>query len=150
MGTVPPAVRVLPMDSKEEPGFAGSTAEEVQQQYFLYELVRPTRPAGRFCYHKLGLRADPGTVVLFQFAGRIIASAVLVDVIRYETPQPGGHAGEYHFDVHSIKVFDPVDATALGQVWPQVKRLGQAKWSLDPERYGEFERLLTNVESPRL
>lgn len=150
MGTVPPAVRVLPMDSKEEPGFAGISTEEVQQQYFLYELARPTRLAGRFCYHKAGLRADPGTVVLFQFAGRIIASAVLVDVIRYESPQPGDHAGEYRFDVHSIKVFDPVDATALGRIWPQVKRLGQAKWSLDPERYDEFERQLTGAQSPRL
>ncbi len=87
--------------------------------------------------------------MLFQFAGRVIASAVLVDVIRYDPPQPDGHSGEYHFDAASIKVFDPVDATTLGRIWPQVKRLGQAKWSLDPEHYDEFERHLTGVQQPR-
>ncbi|HEX4611348.1 MAG TPA: hypothetical protein VH092_24355 [Urbifossiella sp.] len=149
MGAVPPAVRVLPMDSGE-PGFAGCTIEEVQQQFFLGELARPSRSPGRYSYRKVGLRAEPGTVVLFQFAGRIVASATLLEAVRYDEPQPGGHAGEYHFDVSTIRVFDPVDAEALGKIWPQVTRLGQAKWTLNPEHYGEFERLQTGVESPRV
>src|SRR5262245_36270951 len=108
MRKTPPAVRILPMDSKEEPGFVGRTAEEIQHHFFLTELVRPGRPPGRYCYHKLGLRAEPGTVVLFQYGGKIIASAVLLSVEQFDAPEPGGHAGAFHFDVQSIKVFDPV------------------------------------------
>ena len=138
------------MDSKEEPGFVGCSIEEVQRQYFLSELLRPGRPPGRYRYHKLGLRAEPGTVVLFQYSGRIIASAVLTGIERFDTTTPDNCGGAYHFDTASIKVFDPVDAAALGTIWPQVKRFGQAKWSLDPKSYARFERLLTGVETPVL
>jgi hypothetical protein len=148
MSDIPPAVRILPMDSKEEPGFVGCCAEDVQQQYFLRELLRPERPPGKYYYHKLGLRAEPGTVVLFQYAGKIIASAVLTDVERFHTTEQGGYDGALHFDVHSIKVFDPVSAEVVVKIWPRVKRLGQAKWSLDPTRYAAFEQELTGIETP--
>jgi hypothetical protein len=135
------------MDSKEQPGFVGSGIREVQQQYFLNELVRPDRPPGRFHYQKNGLRAEPGTVVLFQFSGKIIASAVLTSIERFSEAERGRFGGALQFDAKSIRVFDPVDAAAIRKIWPQVSRLGQAKWSLDPELYGEFERRLTGVES---
>ena len=74
MRTIPPAVRILPMDSKNEPGFVGCSAEEIQRQFFLKELVRPGRSPGRYAYRKVGLRAEPEQAVLFQYDGRIIAS----------------------------------------------------------------------------
>jgi hypothetical protein len=88
--------------------------------------------------------------VLFQFAGKIIASALLTSVERFAKPETGGYEGAYYFDVNSIKVFDPVGPAVLSKFWPQVTRLGQAKWSLDPQRYSEFERNLTGVETPVL
>ena len=142
----PPAIRILPMDSKATPGFVGASIEDVQRLFFLNALVVQPVP-GRFHYCKSGLRAEPGTVVLFQFQGRIIASAILVGIERFETPEPGGHVGAYLFDVESIRVFDPVDAATLGKVWPNVSRLGQAKWDLDPKGYAKFERMLTGVET---
>jgi hypothetical protein len=147
MSNIPPAIRILPMDSKEQPGFVGTSIVEVQQQFFLNELVRPGRPAGRFHYHKNGLRAEPGTVVLFQFGGKIVASAVLINTERFSVAQRGRFGGALQFDAKSIKIFDPVDAAAIRKIWPQVLRLGQAKWSLDPQFYEEFERQLTGVES---
>jgi hypothetical protein len=149
MSAIPPAVRILPMDSKQEPGFVGCTAAEVQHQYFLNELLRPERAAGKYCYHKSGLRAVPGTVVLFQYAGKIIASAVLTHAERFDRTEPGGYGGALHFDVNSIRVFDPVGAEVVVKIWPSVKRLGQAKWSLDPKRYAAFERELTRVETAK-
>ena len=122
MRSIPPAVRVLPMDSKEEPGFVGSSIEEVQQQYFLNELLRPDRPPGKFHYHKLGLRAEPGAVVLFQYGGRIIASAVLVGVERFKATERGRFGGAFQLEAKSIRVFDPVDAAAMRKIWPQVTR----------------------------
>jgi hypothetical protein len=148
MSSTPPAVRILPMDSKETPGFVGRSIEEIQQQFFLHELARPQMPAGRYRYRKSGLRAERGTVVLFQFAGKIIASAVLTSVERFETAEMGGYEGAYYFDVNSIKVFDPISPAIVSSIWPQVTRLGQAKWSLDPKRYAAFERKLTGIETP--
>jgi hypothetical protein len=136
------------MDSKEEPGFAGSSAEDVQRLFFLGELLRPDRSPGKYSYHKSGLRAEPGTVVLFQYTGKIIASAVLTAVERFQTTEKGGYDGALYFDVNSIKVFDPVGVEVVVKIWPQVKRLGQAKWSLDPKHFAAFERELTGVERP--
>jgi hypothetical protein len=148
MSNIPPAVRILPMDSKETPGFVGCSIEDVQRQFFLNELVRPDSPPGRFHYRRVGLRAEPGTVVLFQYAGKIIASAILAGIDRFEATELDRYGGAYQFDAKSIRVFDPVDAAAIRKIWPQVTRLGQAKWSLDPASYGEFERQLTGVEAP--
>jgi hypothetical protein len=148
MNSTPPAIRILPMDSKETPGFVDRTIEEIQQQFFLHELARPQKPAGRFSYRKSGLRAEPGTVVLFQFAGKIVASAILTRVERFAKPETGDYEGAYYFDVNSIRVFDPVSPAVIFKIWPQVTRLGQAKWSLDPKRYAAFERKLTGIETP--
>ncbi len=145
MHQIPPAVRILPMDSKETPGFVDCPIEDIQRQFFLGELARPGGLAGRYQYHNSGLRAEPGTVVLFQFRGKIIASAVLAKIERIDAAR-GIRGGAMQFDAASIKVFDPVDASVLGKVWPQVTRLGQAKWALDPKGFTKFERLLTGVE----
>jgi hypothetical protein len=146
MSNIPPAVRILPMDSKATPGFVGCSIEEVQRQFFLNELVRPDGAPGKFHSHKAGIRAEPGTVVLFQYVGKIIASAVLSDIERYPATERDRFGGAYQFDPKSIRVFDPVDAAGIRRIWPQVTRLGQAKWSLDPESYQRFERQLAGVE----
>jgi hypothetical protein len=138
------------MDSKREPGFVGCSARDIQHQFFLVELARRARPPGKYCYRKIGLRAEPGTVVLFQYDGRIIASAALAEVERFSKTELDAFRGALYFDVKTIKVFDPVDAAFIRKIWPQVTRLGQAKWSLDPGSYEEFERQLTGVESPEL
>src|SRR4051812_49308898 len=58
-----PAVRIWPMSDKLE-GFVARSIEDVQVSVFLDGL-----PAcgGRYRYPKVGLNAEPGTVVLFQY-----------------------------------------------------------------------------------
>lgn len=146
--TIPP-VRILPMDSREEPGFAGKSAHTIQQEFFLDKLIRPGGHPGRFRYRRAGLAAPPGTIVLFQFAGHIIASAVLNGTERYNPPQ-GPHKGAMYFDPTSIKVFDPVGADVVSAIWPEVTRFGQAKWKLDGIRFPDFERRLTGVKTAKL
>src|SRR6185312_13326020 len=91
-----PAVRILPMSDKID-GFRGRTIEQVQARCFLHHL--PARK-GRFRYLSVGLNAMPGTVVLFQFQGRIIASAVFRRDEKFTRPRDG-HAG------HSILMSIP-------------------------------------------
>ena len=152
MTDVPVAVRILPMDSQRE--FPDWSIERLQNEFFLEDL--PSRPEGEFIYHKSGLAAEPGAVVLFQFRGSIIASAVLRDVRRFEKPKvevyDGArfeYDGAYYFDRSSITVFDPVDAGAVTTIWPAVTRLGRVKWSLDPKGYAAFQRGLKHVETAK-
>ena len=100
MVDIPPAVRLLPMDS-EEPEFRGKSRDAVQQDFFLNKMPSVPHP-GRFQYREKGLIAEPGTVVLFQFDKHIIASAVLVRRERY--PEPAGpYNGALWFDPGSIR-----------------------------------------------
>jgi hypothetical protein len=149
MSNIVPAVRILPMDSKDEPDFAGLTPERVQQGYFLGKLLRPERPPGKYCYRKLGLKARSGTVVLFQFANKIIASATLDRVERFPVPD-GPYEGALYFSPASIKVFDPVGLEVVRAIWPKVTGFGRAKWSLDPKGYPAFEQRLTGIETAKV
>jgi hypothetical protein len=148
MSTTPPAVRILPMDSQLE--FDGRSIEEVQQTFFLKELLGPERPPGKYWYRESGLNADSGTTVLFQYDGRLIASATLIEVERVETPEKGTYRGALYFDVNSIKVFDPIGPEAVTGIWPEFKGLSRVKWTLDPKRFAEFERELAGIERPKL
>lgn len=141
MNTTPPAVRILPMDSREE--FPDRSIEKLQLDFFLRDL--PFRSDGYF-YRKSGLQANSGTVVLFQFCGAIVASAVLRHIERFETPREEVYAGALHFDPRSVRVFDPVRENVIARIWPNVKRLSNVKWTLDPKRYGDFERELKHIE----
>jgi len=142
----PPAVRILPMDSHLE--FNGRSVEEVQQMFFLNELLRSERPPGKYRYRESGLSASPGTVVLFQYQGQIIASATLIQVERFKSAENGTYRGALHFDVKSIRIFDPVGPDVVGAIWPKFKGYSHVKWSLDPEHYVAFEQKLTGVETP--
>jgi len=132
------------MDSVEE--FPEWSIKKLQTDFFLDDL--PFRSDG-YLYRKAGLQATLGTVVLFQFCGAIVASAVLRDVERFETPRKQVYEGALQFDRRSIRVFDPVRENVIARIWPNVKRLGRVKWTLDPNRYAEFERELKNIETAK-
>ena len=82
-----PAVRILPMSDKTQ-GFRGRSIEQVQREVFLRWL-----PAHRGCwrYPRAGLNAEPGTIVLFQFQARIIATAVFLRDEKFERPLMAAH-----------------------------------------------------------
>jgi hypothetical protein len=130
-----PAVRIWPMSDKL-PGFVGRSIEDVQAKCFLRDLPKCD---GRYRYPKMGLSADPGTIVLFQYRARIIASAVFL--------RDDGKA--IHLDVASIRTFDPLDVEAMQKVWAHFRRFGHVKQFLNPTLYSKLQRTLKNVSSPR-
>jgi hypothetical protein len=143
MRTEIPAVRILPM-SDQIPGFRGRSIEDVQHRVFLRLL--PTRN-GRYRYRSSGLNAPPGTIVLFQFRARIIATAVLVRDERFKRPVKDV-SGILHFEPASFRAFDPVDAKTMRAIWPQFRNFGHVKQFLNPARYPSFKRRLRHVASP--
>jgi hypothetical protein len=120
-------------------------AKDLQDKFFLQEL--PRRPQGKYRYREAGLRAKPGTVVLFQSDGAIIASATLTGAERFVVPDEG-YTGSLYFDVSSIRVFDPIAWGTVSRIWPKVKRLWRVKWKLDPSGYAAFQQELKHVEKP--
>lgn len=147
MKKIPPEVRILPMNLREEfEDYDGW--EDVQTSFFLDDL--PFRPDGKYRHYRFGLDSDPGTVVLFQCDGRLIASAVLTRKKRFERPDKRGYSGALYFDVKSIRVFDPVTSDEVSKIWhwPEFKHFGQWKWRLNPKRYPAFVRLLTGIKRP--
>jgi len=133
------------MDLNEEE-FRGKSAEQVQTDFFLRDLPSGPR-SGRYAFKKAGLAARGGTVVLFQYDNRIIASAALDRVERLKRPK-GEYHGNLYFKVESIRVFEPVGVDRVNEIWPIVKRFNRAKWRLDPSRYPEFERGLAGIQQP--
>lgn len=163
---IPPMIRILPMDRKFE--FEDMEIKEVQSEFFLEEL--PSREdeygKGRFRFKKSGMKAEPGTIVLFQYDGKIIASAEITDIIKYEKLQVDenneGYNGAYYFDPDKINVFEPLDNDDIKSIWgeqgfidsggkehPGFKGFHQTKWFLDPQKYPEFCERLENVQTPR-
>jgi hypothetical protein len=137
------SVRIWPMSDKI-PGFRERSIAEVQRHYFLNKLPRGK---GRFRYLSSGLNAPPGTVVLFQFRARVIATALFVRDERFARPR-SDHAGVLHFQPDSFQVFDPVDAAAMRLAWPRFRAFGHVKQRLHPEGYAAFERRLEHVARP--
>jgi hypothetical protein len=127
-------------------GFRGRSIEDVQQRVFLDDL--PRKCIGRWHYQKSGLNAAAGTLVLFQFKSRIIASAVFVRDEKFERPRRGCN-GVLHFDPASFSTFAPLDVAAMRKVWPSFRAFGHVKQYLNPTMYSKFKRQLKNVRSPR-
>ena len=125
-------------------GFRGRSIQDVQQKVFLRSLPRMK---GRYRYRATGLNAPAGTVVLFQFRGRVVASAVFVRDEKFERAK-GPHAGEIYFAPDSFRVFDPVDADTMRKAWPWFRRFGHVKQALNPAGYAAFRRRLKNVRAP--
>lgn len=142
----PIAVRILPMDAELE--FYGATAEEVQQSFFLNDL--PTRdPSGMYEYRVHGLNASHGTVVLFQYQNSIIARAILDSIERFDSPEDD-YSGAFYFKANSIRVFDPIGANEMREIWPSFKRFSQSKQRLDPSRFQNFIERLSRIRGPVL
>jgi hypothetical protein len=122
-------------------GFRGRSIEDVQRRVFLKSLPKMN---GRYRYRSSGLNAPVGTLVLFQFHGRVIASATLIRDEKFERPR-GPHAGVLLFEPDSFRVFDPVDAEGMRKAWAWFKRFGHVKQALNPAGYPAFKRRLKNT-----
>ena len=152
MTNAPPELRILPMDSVKE--FPDWSIEKLQHEFFLEDL--PFRPDSEYLFHKAGLVAVPGAVVLFQFRGFIVASAILKDVRRFEKPRVKIYNGEsfvyegaLYFEPTSIRVFDHVGPDVVRRIWPEFTRFDRVKQRLDPESYTLFESELRHVKEAK-
>jgi len=130
-------MRIWPMSDKIR-GFRGKSIAQVQADCFRRDLPKA---GGVFSYRSAGLHSPAGTVVLFQFRARIIASAVLLRDEKFTSPR-AGRRGRLHLDVGSIRTFEPLDLAGMRQIWPGIRPFGHVKQVLNPTLYGKFRRRL--------
>lgn len=140
---VEPSVRVLPMSSKIE--FPGMTIEEVQSSYFLDQFINEQK--GIYHFKKAGMNALEGSLILFQFENMIIASAKLLEILRFDIPVEGKYYGAYKFDVDSIKVFVPITITELNKIDSNITSFSQAKQEINPLCIHQFNELIKQKQS---
>lgn len=88
--------------------------------------------------------AEQGTIVLFQFMNRIIASATFIKAEKFLEPERI-YSGALYFDEKSIKVFDSVDFNIVHKIWPNVKKFSNVKWILNPQHFDSFQKYLLNI-----
>jgi hypothetical protein len=138
-----PAIRIFPMSDKI-PGFRNRSIEDVQQRVFLRDL--PAR-GGRYRYPSAGLNAPAGTLVLFQFQARIIATGIFLHDEKFPR-KIGGCSGELQFDPKSFCVFEPLDLEAMRKIWPSFRAFGHVKQYLNPAMHAKFRRKLREIASP--
>jgi hypothetical protein len=118
MITTPPEVRILPLNLYEFRDLHCENGKDIQQKYFRAYLHKN----GCFWYKKRGLKAVPGTVVLFQFEGTIIASATFIEAKRFDEPKEDDYEGCLYFVVKSIRIYDdPVNQKAMKKIWPNFR-----------------------------
>ena len=98
-------VRLFPMSLDDET-MKGKTIEQIQKDFFI-DYLKNGDGSYRF---KKGLNAIKGDLILFQFEGRIIASAMLKSIVKYDYIDSEGHRGEYLFLNDTIRIFRPIDA----------------------------------------
>ncbi|MGH4139453.1 hypothetical protein [Clostridium sp.] len=69
-------IRIMPMSKNGE--FDNKTIAEVQKEYFLKELFN--RQDCSYHFKKIGIKNHNGSLILFQYDNKIIASAQLKNV----------------------------------------------------------------------
>src|SRR4030042_6955671 len=162
MTEVPTTIRILPMDKKVE--WKDWDTNKIQNIFLRHKL--PSKRKGKY-HFKTGMKAKPGTIVLFQFDNHIIGSALLMCIKRSNDPQyhdietelndDPEYKGAYYFVPDKIEVFDPIDNKQIQNIWgkgfidndgkrhPGFNRFNQTKQFLNPLKYGDFCNLLRNV-----
>lgn len=134
-------IRIIPMSRSDE--FDNQTIEEVQQQYFLNDLVY--RQDCKYYYRKSGINSIKGSLILFQYDNKIIASAQLKSIEKYDEIQSGQY-GEYRgaiaFYDETIQVFTPIEVDELKSIDPKFKKFSQTKQFIDVNNLKQIIDLL--------
>lgn len=131
-----PSIRLLPI-SEEDPEFIGRSIEEVQE-WFANSLI------DKHYNFKKGMDADLETLVLFQYRGQIIATAIIESKTYYRDINDCGYRGFYRFVPESIAIFSPITIKELKNVWPHFKGFNQSLQKLAFEQHKLFQNLLVN------
>lgn len=134
-------IRILPMSMDE---FEDKSIEELQE-WFIEELKNVRK--GLYRYRTSGLKTSTGSLILFQYRSKIIASAIFLNSERYEKAyikSKTKYNGFFEFDPNSITVFKPISNDKFNQIH-EVK-FNHVKYKIP---YNKLQDILTLVEAKK-
>jgi hypothetical protein len=124
--------QILPLD---ETIFEGDDVESLQEEFLEDDLIENADEYGcsylAFQEQEIEVEDDEFKFVLFQFAGSIVACAILIDADLYDEVEEDGFTGEYVFNASSIVTFDAVSYEELKGAFPAVEPLSKVPQVLD-------------------
>lgn len=133
-----PEIRILPMSKSK--GFYNSQIDLVQKHFFARDLMQ--REDGKYYYRSKGLNSLPGSLILFQYDNKVIASAQLTQIEKYSTPLEGIYSGAFCLDKDTIHVFDPIRASEINEVAPEIKSFRNGKRYIAADKLEKILSLL--------
>lgn len=118
-----PEIRFLPMSKKDE----FKTYEEAVE--FLSEEM--VRRGGIYKYRTSNLKCKEGSLVLFQYDGKLIASASFLENVKYKESNDV-NKGYFLFDVGSIRIFkEPITSDEFSYIDSSFKNFNQSTRKTD-------------------
>ncbi len=139
-----PEIRILPMSKSLE--FDNRSIEQVQMEYFQYTL--PNRANCKYYCREVSIKSISGSLILFQYDGAIIASAVFDHIEEYQQPIEGVYHGAICFKRDSIRIFQPIFYEELHRIDSTVIRFSQTKQRLNPESMPQILDLIAQKSVP--
>ena len=137
-------IRFLPMGKN-----VFDTFEEVS--HFILNTL-PKR-GGTYYYKKSKMNCAASTLVLFQYDGQLIGSAIYLATVQLEIPllMDDGHLynGYYQFAPESIQLFtEPIYASDFKNIDPSFTRFGQGAKIIDLEYLNPIINLIDGNKNP--
>jgi hypothetical protein len=142
--SAPLEIRILPMSKTLE--FENANYEDVQREYFLDKLINQNEC--KYNFRSSGMNCAPGSLILFQYDNLLIASAELIEVIKYDKPIEGLYKGAYAFNTESIKVFEPISLHEINKIDGNIIGFSQVKQKIDYKLKDKIEELIDKKTMP--
>ncbi|MBF8984679.1 HNH endonuclease [Lutibacter sp. B2] len=118
--------------------------EDVQNNYFLGRLINEEN--GLYYYRTSGINASKGSLILFQFDNMIIASARLLGIEKYDVSVDDPYHGAFKFDVHSIKIFQPITLAEINRIDNNITKFSQVKQEIKPQFMDAIDDLIQSKQ----
>lgn len=128
-------IRIMPMSKSGE--FDNQTITQVQQEYFLKDLFN--RQDCEYHFKKAGIKSFNGSLILFQYDNKIIASAQLKNVEKYDKIKNKKFSGEITFYKDTIQVFEPIDENELKKIDQNFKKFSNVKQFLGVNNFKQLD-----------
>lgn len=116
--------------------FDNCSITDIQLNFFMNELLDQD---GEYYYRTNGMSISGQTLVLFQCSNKIIATAILGEIIKIDFDDV--YKGKYCFDPMSIGIFEPISSVELSEVC-NIKKLSQVKQIVEINKLDNLMKLL--------
>jgi hypothetical protein len=99
---------------------------------------------GKYYYRRLSIKLDGNALVLFQYEGKVIGCAIMIDQADSELVENGVlYRGFYIFDMNTMRIFTrPITAEEYRTIDSDFKSFNQSTRKTDMAYYKDISNLI--------